>query len=149
MSTDTLFILGIVFVFGILPLLFFGGIQAAIVAIGAAPHVAQRFGFTMPPLTARLIVAALIFVPLYVLWPDLALFIGGLAVVFLPVAIAGCLLIAILCGFAARDEGFGSAFWRVAAPVPLLCGAFVVAAIPVAIAKKQAIEAVSRPSVPR
>ena len=141
-----MFYLAIILAFCILPALFLGGIQGGIAAIVQAPRIASRFGIQASPLAARLIMAALIFVPLSLFWPKMALFIAGLAALFLPLAIVVILAIAALTGMAAGAGKSGDAFWRAARPVPLLCVAFAVAVIPIAIAKYRATETyASRP----
>jgi hypothetical protein len=147
--SDAVFYLAIIFAFCILPAAFLVGLQGAGAAIAAAPRLLERFGLRESPFAARSAMTALIFVPLTIFLPSLAIMAAVLAVLLLPLAILATLLAAIVCGFAARHGGFGDAFWRIARIVPFMCALFVVAAIPIAVQKYQTAQEIARSPSPR
>jgi hypothetical protein len=136
---DNLIIFAILFMC-LAPILFFAGIGGAVAAIAAAPNFLRARGLAAPDWVLRGGAALFLAGLLLIVWPAMGRFVIQLATLFLPVAIAVFLLVALACAAARRREGFGPVFWRIAAPVPVLCGVFVLLMIPTTFWKLQSIE---------
>jgi hypothetical protein len=127
---DKLIVLGIAAMV-LAPLLFFGGLAGGLAVVVKAPDLARRRGMEAPDWAVRAVAVIGLLAVLTLVWPEMAQFVVLLSAnLLIPAAIVVLLFVALAVAAVRRREGFGAVFWRIAAPVPLLCAFFVLLMIP-------------------